>query len=87
MKAEGKILQPVYDAADKQQTKKLYYISYLQVMVGPKKYEHHFETSVETFDGLKTKEDKKSYTDWVESYLKRSVGTMMLNEGANFTYA
>lgn len=86
MKADGKILQPTYDASDIKGENIISYTSYLVAIVGNKKYEQVFETSVETFKGLKTKEDKKSYTDWIENYLKRSVGTMILNEGANFTY-
>jgi len=85
MKADGHILMPVYHVSDTECKNVLHYDSRLTAVVGMRKYEASFETEVKVFNDLKG-ESKDSYIKWLESYLKRSVAKLMLDEGVVFTY-
>ena len=87
IRAEGHILMPVYHHTDKTRSNVMHYESRLKAMVGPMVYEEVYETSVKIYKQIsETEATKKSYTDWLESYLKRAVSKMMLDEGVVFTY-
>ncbi len=86
MKARGTILMPVYHPADVNCTELLHYISEISVELEGKKWECNYQTPVNVFKDLKG-ESKKSYTTWLESYLKRSIANVMINDGVNFSYA
>jgi len=81
MKAQGHILMPVHS----EDNKLIHYESRLTAEMGERVYEHSYITEVDIFNNL-AGQQKIDYTQWLESYLKRAVARLMLNEGVVFTY-